>query len=86
MERVVEVPFALAERKGDAVLVVTGGVPVLEGGLLGLLMVGLSHEEKKSSPGSPAGVVVPSVEVSIAVSVMITSSGKLITCQPALEL
>jgi hypothetical protein len=45
-----------AARKGEAVRL--AGVLVREGGLLGRLMVGLSQEEKKSSPGSPAGVLV----------------------------
>jgi len=35
------------------------GVPVLDGGLLGVFIAGLSHDEKKSSPASPAGVFVP---------------------------
>jgi hypothetical protein len=52
-------PLVPAERKGEAVRLTTGGVPVREGGLLGRLIVGLSHEEKKSSSGSPAGVWVP---------------------------
>ena len=73
-ERVVPlVVFAL--RKGEAVRDTTGGVPVLEGGLLGRLMVGLSHEEKKSSAGSPAGVDVPSVDSALASSAITTSSG-----------
>ena len=48
-------PFAPALRKGEAVRLIPG-VLVLDGGLLGRLIAGLSHEEKKSSPGSPAGV------------------------------
>lgn len=67
-------PLGPAVRKGEAVRETTGGVPVREGGLLGLLMVGLSHEEKKSSPGSPAGVEEPSTVPAIS-SVMTTSSG-----------
>lgn len=56
--RAVPFPLAAGARKGEAVL--AAGVPVLEGGLLGLLIVGLSHEEKKSSSsGSPAGVWEP---------------------------
>jgi hypothetical protein len=55
-----DAPFWFADRKGDAVRVTIGGVLVLEGGLLGRLMVGLSQDEKKSSLGSPAGVEVPS--------------------------
>jgi hypothetical protein len=46
-----------AVRKGDAVRLALEGVPVREGGLLGRLMVGLSQEEKKSSLGSPEGVL-----------------------------
>lgn len=53
-------PFWFVDRKGDAVRDTIGGVPVLEGGSLGRLIVGLSHDEKKSSFGSPAGVEVPS--------------------------
>jgi hypothetical protein len=68
-------PFVPAERKGDAVRETPSGVPVREGGLLGLLMVGLSHEEKKSSPGSPAGVDVPSPGVPATSSVITTSLG-----------
>jgi hypothetical protein len=76
-ERVVEFPLELAERKGDAVRETTGGVPVREGGLLGRFIVGLSHEEKKSSVGSPAGVDEPSVELATGTSVITTSSGYL---------
>jgi len=57
--RTVLLPLEPAVRKGDAVLLPTGGVAVREGGLLGRLMVGLSQEEKKSSSGSPAGVCAP---------------------------
>jgi hypothetical protein len=75
-------PFALpADRNGEAVRETTGGVPLLEGGLLGRLMVGLSQEEKKSSTGSPAGVEVPSAPgVERESSVMTTSSGYLCSC------
>jgi hypothetical protein len=52
-------------------------VPVREGGLLGRFIVGLSHEEKKSSVGSPAGVDEPSVELATGTSVITTSSGYL---------
>lgn len=56
--RAVPFPLAAGARKGEAVL--AAGVPVREGGLLGRLIVGLSHEEKKSSSsGSPAGVWEP---------------------------
>jgi hypothetical protein len=70
-------PFWPADKKGEAVRDTTGGVLVREGGLLGRLMVGLSHEEKKSSAGSPAGVEVPSPGVPAISSVMITSVGYL---------
>src|SRR3954447_19514392 len=76
-ELVVEFPLELEERKGDAVRETIGGVPVREGGLLGRFIVGLSHEEKKSSAGSPAGVDEPSVELATGTSVITTSSGNL---------
>lgn len=47
------------------------GVPEREMGGVGRLMAGLSHDEKKSSSGSPAGVAEPSS----APSLMTTSSG-----------
>lgn len=73
--RAVPFPLAPGARKGDAVL--AEGVPVLEGGLLGRLMVGLSHEEKKSSSsGSPAGVCEPE-PVDSSTSVIWTSPGYL---------
>ena len=74
--RAVPLPLAFAERKGEAVRPTADGVPVLEGGLLGLLMAGLSHDEKKSSAGSPAGVLVPE-PASSAASSMTTVSGDL---------
>jgi hypothetical protein len=70
--RSVPLPLAPGFRKGDP----TFGVPVREGGFDGRLMVGLSHEEKKSS-SSPAGVLVPSVPVS-GTSVITTSLGYLV--------
>lgn len=72
-------PFPLepAFKKGDAVRLTTGGVPVREGGLEGRLIEGLSHEEKKSSSGSPAGVFVPSEPDPAGISVITTSSGNL---------
>lgn len=76
-DRALACPLVLAARKGEAVRETTGGVPVREGGLLGRLIVGLSHEEKKSSAGSPAGVEVPSAELAGASSVTTTSSGYL---------
>jgi hypothetical protein len=69
--RSVALPLAPGLRKGDPTL----GVPVREGGFDGRLMVGLSHEEKKSS-SSPAGVLLPSLPVS-GTSVMTTSLGYL---------
>ena len=69
-------PLTPGLRKGDAVRLITGGVCVLEGGLLGRLIEGLSQDEKKSSPDS-AGVDVPSVVVGAAMSVTTTSSGYL---------
>ena len=72
-------PFALTLRKGEAVLLTTGGVCVLDGGLLGLLIEGLSQDEKKSSPGSPDGVTDPSLNVGDRMSMTVTSSGNLET-------
>jgi hypothetical protein len=63
----------LTPRKGDAVLLMPG-VPEREGGLLGLLIEGLSHEEKKSS-GSPAGVLVPLPSLASKASSTTTLSG-----------
>ena len=78
------VPFATGLRKGEAVLVIAGGVWVLEGGLLGLFMAGLSHEEKKSS--FSVGVAVPPIVGTAAtMSVMTTSSGYLNRSQPRLK-
>ena len=76
-DRAALLPFVPALRNGEAVRLMTGGVCVLEGGLLGLLIDGLSQEEKKSSPGSPEGVDVPSRNVGDRTSVMETSSGNL---------
>lgn len=59
--------------KGEGVRPTTGGVAVREMGGVGRLMAGLSHEEKKSSSGSPAGVEEPSSTPSL----MTTSSGYL---------
>jgi hypothetical protein len=69
--RSVPLPLAPGLRKGDPAL----GVPVREGGLEGRLMVGLSHEEKKSS-SSPAGVLLLSLPAS-GTSVITTSLGYL---------
>lgn len=55
----------------------TGGVAVLDGGLLGRLIEGLSHDEKKSSPGSPEGVESPAVLAGAMISVITTSLGYL---------
>lgn len=70
-------PFAPAFKKGELVRLTTGGVPVRDGGLEGRLIEGLSHEEKKSSSGSPAGVFVPSEPDPAGTSVITTSSGNL---------
>jgi hypothetical protein len=72
----VAAPFPLALKKGEAVLLIPG-VPVREGGLLGLLIEGLSHDVKKSSLGSPAGVCVPVPSLSSPRSSTVTSSGNL---------
>jgi hypothetical protein len=72
-----ERPFAPpAVRNGDAVRDITG-VCVFEGGLLGLLIAGLSHDEKKSSPPSPWGVEEPPGNVGERMSVITTSFGNL---------
>jgi hypothetical protein len=71
-------PFELpALRNGEGVRPTTGGVAVREIGGVGRLMDGLSHEEKKSSSGSPAGVEVPSVGPLLITSVITTSLGYL---------
>lgn len=53
-------PSFPALRKGEGVRPIAEGVPVREMGGVGRLIAGLSHEEKKSSSGSPAGVAAPS--------------------------
>lgn len=70
-------PFVPGFRNGEEVRLITGGVWVLEGGLLGRLIAGLSQDEKKSLLGSFDGVPVPSVGDVMTMSVMITSSGYL---------
>ena len=80
--RVEPCPLAPALRNGEAVLLMTGGVCVLDGGLLGFFIDGLSHEEKKSSPGSPDGVDAPSRKVGERISVIATSSGNLCGSKP----
>lgn len=51
-------PVPFAGTKGEGVRPpMTGGVEVRDIGGVGFLMAGLSHEEKKSSSGSPAGVL-----------------------------
>ena len=60
-------------RNGLAVRI--AGVVLREGGFEGRLIVGLSHEEKKSSAGSPDGVELPSADVGDSKSVTMTSSG-----------
>ena len=67
-------PFAF--KKGEAVRLMPG-VFVRDGTLLGLLIVGLSHEEKKSSSVSRAGVPLPPDSDSSIASVMTTSVGYL---------
>lgn len=64
-------PFRPAFRKGEPVRAMPG-VPVLDGGLLGVLIAGLSHDEKKSSPASPAGVFVPVPSLSSPTSSTVT--------------
>ena len=71
-------PLPLAFRKGEAVRLMPG-VPDREGGFEGRLMDGLSHDEKKSSPGSPAGVFVPVPSLSSLASSITTDSGYLHT-------
>lgn len=71
-------PFAPAPRKGEGVRPTTGGVAVREAGGVGFLMEGLSQDEKKSSSGSPAGVLEP---LAAAASVMTTTSGNLESSQ-----
>ena len=73
-DRAIPLPLAVGLRKGEAVRLMIGGVCVLDGGLLGRLIEGLSQEEKKSSLAS-AGVEVPSVGVGAAMSVTTTSPG-----------
>jgi len=75
LDRAVPLPLA-AFKKGEAERLMPG-VDDREGGLLGRLMVGLSHDEKKSSSPSPAGVLEPLAAASSAVSVTTTSSGYL---------
>ena len=71
--RAMSFPFALLFRNGEPVRPTTGGVAVREMGGVGFLMAGLSQEEKKSSSGSPVGVLEPT-----SPSVMITSFGYLL--------
>jgi hypothetical protein len=68
--------LAVEVMNGEGVRPTTGGVPVREIGGVGFLIEGLSHEEKKSSAGSPAGVAVTPVS-SPATSVITTSLGYL---------
>ena len=74
-------PLVPALRNGEFVRLMTGGVWVLDGGLEGRLIEGLSQDEKKSSPGSE-GVDVPSAGVDMTISLITTSSGNLCLCQP----
>lgn len=71
-----EISLPLAFRKGELVRPTIGGVLVRETGGVGLLIEGLSQEEKKSSLESLAGVAEPSA--SAGTSVTTTSSGYLI--------
>lgn len=73
----ISLPLALAFRKGEEVRPTTGGVPVRDTGGVGFLIEGLSHEEKKSSAGSLAGVE-EAPAPSPATSVTTTSLGYLI--------
>lgn len=66
-------PLELVFRKGEPERPMTGGVDVLDGGLLGRLMEGLSQEEKKSSSASPEGVLVPSEGTAEETSLITTS-------------
>lgn len=77
LERGWPLPLAFAFKKGEAVRFRLAGVPVREGGLLGRLIAGLSQEEKKSSLGSPAGVLVPVPSLSSTTSSTVTSFGDL---------
>jgi hypothetical protein len=70
--RSVALPLVPGLRKGDP----ARGVPLREDGFEGRLMVGLSHDEKKSS-SSPAGVLLPSLAPASGASVITTSSGYL---------
>ena len=74
----ISLPLAAEFMNGEGVRPTTGGVPVREIGGVGFLIEGLSHEEKKSSAGSLAGVAAPPVP-SPATSVITTSLGYLIT-------
>ena len=76
-----DTPFWFADKNGEAVRATMGGVPVLDGGLLGCFIVGLSHEEKKSSFGSPTGVEVPLVVAAKYSSATTTSPGWLMLRQ-----
>jgi hypothetical protein len=60
------------------------GVLDREGGLLGLLIDGLSQEEKKSS-GSPAGVLVPLPSLASVASSTTTLSGFLFDVSRCLD-
>ena len=73
-ERACATPLAFAFRNGDAVRLPIGGVCVRDGGFDGRLMVGLSHEEKKSSPASD-GAELSSAGVETTTLFTTTSSG-----------
>ena len=76
LDRACAAPLAVAFRNGEAVRLPIGGVCVRDGGFEGLLIVGLSQEEKKSSPASD-GAEESSAGVEIVTSLTITSSGYL---------
>ena len=80
--RLSPLPLVPGLRNGDAVRLITGGVCVLDGGLLGRLIEGLSQDEKKSSPASAVEAGVPSVVEVATISVMTTSSGYLYVNKP----
>lgn len=74
---VIPLPFKPALRNGEGVRPITGGVAVRDIGGVGLLIEGLSHDEKKSSSGSPVGVEDPSRGPLLNTSVITTSVGYL---------
>jgi hypothetical protein len=69
--------FVPAVRNGEGVRPTTGGVAVRDIGGVGRLIEGLSHDEKKSSSGSPVGVEDSSLGPLLSTSVITTSAGYL---------